>query len=312
MDIDFDLIEFFHKDETLISMQKAGEGNMNLVIRVKTNQRSFILKQAKAYVVKYPSIPAPLDRIETEYRFYQSIEKILFLKEQSPKILDFVPEKQMILMEDLGEVQDYTQLYQDPKIEGSILIELLEYLNHLHQIIAEGFPQNLAMRKLNHEHIYQIPFEEGNGLNLDAIQPGLQKLARPIQQNQLLKKAVLRLGERYLQTGSTLIHGDFYPGSWMMSQKGLMVIDPEFAFAGEPEFDLGVMAAHLKLAGVNIDLYKLIEAHYSNPYKMDAVRKWEGVEIIRRLIGVAQLPLQKNIEEKESLLVYAAQQILQP
>lgn len=214
-------------------------------------------------------------------------------------------------MEDLGEVQDYTVLYRDSKVEKAFLIELLDYLNHLHQIIAEDFPQNLAMRKLNHDHIFQIPFEERNGLNLDAIQPGLQKLGRLIQQNQLLKEAVLDLGERYLQTGSTLLHGDFYPGSWMMSQKGLMVIDPEFAFAGEPEFDLGVMAAHLKLADVNIDLYKVIESNYSNPYKLEAIKQWEGVEIIRRLIGVAQLPLQKNIRAKESLLVYATQQILQ-
>jgi 5-methylthioribose kinase len=312
MNLEFDLKEFLWNNETIISLQKAGEGNMNLVFRVKTNQRSFILKQAKPYVVKYPSIPAPLERIASENIFYKSIERNTFLKERSPKILDFVPEKHMLLMEDLGEIKDYTRLYKEPNIEEPILIELLAYLNQLHQIDGENFPDNMAMRKLNHEHIFEIPFEEENGLDLNQIQPGLQELARPVQQNQQLKDKARELGKRYLQNTNALIHGDFYPGSWMVCENGLKIIDPEFAFAGDPEFDLGILAAHLKLASVDKDIYTLIQQYYCRPVKMESIRQWEGVEIIRRLIGVAQLPLQKNIAEKEVLLKYATHQILQP
>ena len=48
-------------------------------------------------------------------------------------------------------------------------------------------------------------------------------------------------GERYLAEGSTLLHGDYYPGSWMTVDDAVFVIDPEFSFKGFPEFDLGVM-----------------------------------------------------------------------
>lgn len=311
MDLDFDLKEFFNKDETLLSLREAGEGNMNLVYRVKTNQRSFILKQAKPYVVKYPAIPAPLDRIKTEYLYYQAIEKSLFIKERSPKILQFIAEKHLLLMEDLGEIKDYSKIYKKPIIEKPILIELIAYLNNLHQINGMDFPDNQAMRKLNHEHIFQIPFEEGDWVDLDKIQPGLKKLARQVQQNQNLKDKVLTLGQSYMQNSTTLIHGDFYPGSWMKGNSGLKIIDPEFAFAGEPEFDLGIMAAHLRLADIDLDIHTLIRQHYTNPIKKDLIKQWEGVEIIRRLIGVAQLPLQKSLKAKEILLNHATQQILQ-
>ena len=54
------------------------------------------------------------------------------------------------------------------------------------------------------------------------------------------------LGERYLrQNGSSLIHGDLFPGSLLQTGSGeLRVIDPEFCFCGDPEFDIGVFYAN--------------------------------------------------------------------
>lgn len=312
MDLVLGVTDFLKPDENLISINKAGEGNMNLVLRVKTDGRSFIIKQAKPYVVKYPSIPAPLERIDTEYTYYQSILGDDFLLNKSPKIQDYKPKRHLLIMEDLGELQDFSSLYQQPNIEDAILIELLHYLNHLHQLSINEFPSNLAMRKLNHEHIFFLPFDKNNGLNLDQIQPGLQDLADTIHANSKLKKEALRLGELYLSKGSSLVHGDFYPGSWMMSNEGLKVIDPEFSFLGDAEFDLGVMAAHLKMSGLQKDFYALIASHYSHPFQISAIKEWEGIEIIRRLIGVAQLPLKKSLSEKEELLKYATNLVLNP
>lgn len=312
MDLDLDVTDFLKPDENLISINKAGEGNMNLVLRAKTDRRSFIIKQAKPYVVKYPSIPAPLERIDTEYTYYQSIQGDDFLLNKSPKIQDYKPERHLLIMEDLGELQDLTALYHQPHIEDSTLIELLQYLSHLHQLSINEFPSNLPMRELNHEHIFILPFDQNNGLNLDEVQPGLQGLAGSIHQNLALKKEALRLGELYLSKGSSLVHGDFYPGSWMMSRGGLKVIDPEFSFVGDAEFDLGVMAAHLKLSSLAKDFYALIASHYSHSFQVPAIKQWEGIEIIRRLIGVAQLPLEKSLKEKSELLNYATQLVLNP
>ncbi|MGY8966078.1 MAG: phosphotransferase, partial [Flavobacteriales bacterium] len=57
-------LNFLNKNEALIRTEIAGEGNMNVVMRLKTNQRSFILKQSRTFVRKYPDIRAPLNRID--------------------------------------------------------------------------------------------------------------------------------------------------------------------------------------------------------------------------------------------------------
>ena len=51
-------INFLKKNEVLIDKEIPGEGNMNIVIRLITNQRSFILKQSRSFVVKYPKLSA--------------------------------------------------------------------------------------------------------------------------------------------------------------------------------------------------------------------------------------------------------------
>ena len=48
--------------ESVCGLGRAGEGNMNLTLRVQTEERSFILKQARPWVEKYPDIPAPKER----------------------------------------------------------------------------------------------------------------------------------------------------------------------------------------------------------------------------------------------------------
>lgn len=49
-----------HADEVVEGVEREGEGNMNCVVRVMTSRRSFILKQSRPWVEKYPGFAAPL------------------------------------------------------------------------------------------------------------------------------------------------------------------------------------------------------------------------------------------------------------
>ena len=69
-----------------------------------------------------------------------------------------------------------------------------------------------------------------------------------MRQDTPLKNAAIQLGKRYLSEGTSLLHGDYYPGSWLKTKTGLRIIDPEFCFFGPKEYDLGVLRAHLKMA----------------------------------------------------------------
>ena len=59
--------------EKILLTEKPGEGNMNFVRRVVTDKQSFILKQSRPWVEKYPQIEAPVERLDVEANYYQFI-----------------------------------------------------------------------------------------------------------------------------------------------------------------------------------------------------------------------------------------------
>ena len=304
---------FILPEEQIVKYERAGEGNMNFVVRVQTILNSVILKQSRPYVEKYRDIPAPIERIWVEKKYYETVAKNEVLASFSPRLLAFDPRFYTLAMEDLGNGSDFLGLYQQKtEISKEELGELVNYLVTLHSLEISDFPDNSEMKKLNHEHIFQYPFMEDNGFDLDTIQPGLQALAMKYKKDPFLKNKIEKLGSRYLSKGKTLLHGDFYPGSWLKVPSGMKVIDPEFAFKGDAEFDLGVMLAHLKMAEFPENLLKEVTTSYSSeiPLNMNLLNAYTGIEILRRTIGLAQLPTGLSLSQKDGLLSEAAQMVI--
>jgi len=297
--------------ETLISLEKPGEGNMNFVLRATTNQRSFILKQARPWVEKFPQIDAPVERVSVEAQFFQSLERVSSINKFAPSCLGFDSTNFILATADLGKGADYSFLYQKEGQLAQLDLEgLLQYLTTLHQLsIPANFPKNLAMRQLNHEHIYNFPYLEENGFDLDDVQKGLQAAAMPYKKDTDLKAKISACGELYLSAkGPNLLHGDFYPGSWLKVADGLKVIDPEFGFAGPAEFDLGVLVAHLVMAEQSTRVIQNFIAAYQKTITINEnlLAQLTGIEILRRLIGIAQLPLSLDLATKKELMERAA------
>jgi 5-methylthioribose kinase len=302
-------------DEKILEYSKAGEGNMNVVVRLKTDTRSIILKQSRPFVNKYPTIPAPLGRIFIEEEYYRIINKHTFLSGFTPNIIARDKRSHLVAMDDLGIGADFLGIYQDQiNLSPAEIHSLVDYLLTLHQLEVNNFPDNIEMKKLNHEHIFIYPFMEFNGFDLDIVQPGLQAMSMKFKTDLKLKNAVKTLGKRYLEKGKHLLHGDFYPGSWIRVHSGLKVIDPEFAFMGDMEFDLAVFIAHLKMAKTNPEIIATIKNQYASKSSLDKklLNKYTGTEMLRRLIGLAQLPLSMTLEEKSELSEEARNLILKP
>lgn len=298
-------------EESVISIAPAGESNMNVVLRVVTNQRSVIVKQSKPFVRKFPQIPAPIDRIDVEFNFFKLIESDSVLAGLSPKILSYFPEDHLLITQDLGDEGDFSVLYSQIKqLTSEQITSLVTYLDALHRLPVRSFPENREMRKLNHEHLFNFPFHEENGFDLDTIQPGLQELSLEWKKDTDMKQKIEQLGDRYLSSGKTLLHGDFYPGSWISSSGEVRVIDPEFSFLGDHEFDLGVFLAHGDFCGITESLEKELKSSYTLPYDENLTNHYRGVELLRRLIGIAQLPLQLSLEKKKALMEKARKFIL--
>ncbi len=302
--------QWMDSNEEILSLEKPGEGNMNVVLRIKTSERSFVLKQSRPFVQKYQQIAAPLNRIAVEHQFYNSLQNDA-LKPHIPKILGYDAAQYLLILEDLGRCEDMSTIYASRKITEDTLQKLVSILTLIHKSdVPDNFPENRKMRELNHQHIFVLPFLVDNGFQLDDIQKGLQELSMPYKQDASLKAVVEEIGNRYLSPGKTLLHGDYYPGSWMTESENLYVIDPEFGYVGFAEFDLGVMAAHIIMATADESYLNSIYGFYDGNANKKLLSQVAGIEIMRRLIGLAQLPLKRSIEEKRYLLELARNMIL--
>ena len=314
-------LEWLSKEEAILHVETPGDGNMNYLLRLKTSLRTVILKQARPWVEKYDQIEAPSDRALVEAAFYTAVKPYPTLQEQMPKLLAMDPNARILMLEDLGTGSDYTSIYQDVTLAQSDLIQIVQYLSTLHKVRVSRPSEftNPVMRTLNHFHIFVLPLQRENANNLAAITPGLEKEALRVQQQRRYVESVRILGDFYLQDGKTLIHGDFFPGSWLQTNQGPKIIDPEFCFLGFSEFDLGILIAHLflgqhtkSLVGLVLDQYAEQSTRSLTTAQKNKVLQFAGVEIMRRILGVAQLPLICSIEQKRVLLAQSMELVLSP
>ncbi len=300
--------DWMETGERLLATDIAGRGNMNYILRATTNIRTFILKQSRPWVEKYPEIAAPFYRALIEGEFYHFVAGTA-AEDFMPKLCWVDEESRILCLEDLGTTGDCSNLYAGTRLSLPEEEQLYTFLSLLHGLRRRL--SNREMRKLNHFHIFVFPFEFDNDFHLDTITPGLQALAESIKRNSALRRRITELGQIYLGEGDYLLHGDFFPGSWLRVESGVKVIDPEFGFTGPREFDLGVLSAHMQVAGLG-GRPPGTGSYYSHWKELDSalVRGFAGVEMLRRILGVAQLPIRFNLHRKQSLLEEAVSQVL--
>ena len=299
--------------ERVIACAKAGDGNMNLTLRIVTDSQTFILKQARPWVEKYDHIPAPWDRILYEQGFYQRVKSIPSVAAAMPSLIASDAHARVIVLEDLGSASDFSRLYNGAALAQPDRDALAAYLAALHtatQNDADPEFVNREMRLLNHEHMFVVPLAEDNGLDLEPYEPNLSDAAELLRSDTAFVDRVQKTGERYLADGPCLLHGDYFPGSWLQTPHGVRIIDPEFCYYGDPEFDIGVCLAHFRLAKC-----PLTDAQaFLNPYRGHAhgiqledrwIARYASIEIMRRILGVAQLPIAPSTQFRRELLMHA-------
>lgn len=296
-----------------IKSEMAGEGNMNITLRITLSSGTFIVKQAPPFCAKYPQIPAPIERIQAEAQFFEEAGQSEKLKGFLPKVLlkDF--DKSLIVMEDFGECLDFGHLYGEGSLSEEQVKTLTTFLSNLHNNPVTKNFANMSMRQLNSEYIFKLPFQDS--LPHVLLQtPGLDEEVEKILKNPAIKKKAEELCAVYLQCSKCLIHGDFYPRSWMQYGDEIRIIDPEFGHVGAPEFDLGILIAHLILTDTHPNLIRTCWLDYQRIEGFDnqTALGFTGAEIIRRLIHIAQLPVPNSLEWKKQKIERAKNLMLNP
>lgn len=309
--------DWLKPDEHIAKTEKPGEGNMNFTLRIDTGKRTFIVKQSRDFVEKYPQVAAPAERVLNEARFYEILSGNRELRKMTPNVIGLDKENSVMVMDDLGAGSDFTRLYRKGEnlaiadLEKIVAFAVVLHTSFTEVKVADPI-RNRKMRALNHEHIFVIPYLEDNGIDLDEILPGMTETAKPFKADTKLKTAVNKVGERYLADGTVLLHGDYFPGSWLHTADGIKIIDPEFCFFGDPEFEIGVLCAHLKMANQPRAIISEVLGLYSEKARLDTglARKYCATEILRRMMGLAQLPLEIDLIKRKELMEEAKGHLL--
>lgn len=298
------------KQITVEKIEIAGDGNMNFTYRLTLkNDGSIIVKQSPSFCARFPDIPAPEKRILSEMKYYELANADKFIASHSPEILGLDTNNRIAYISDLGVATDFEYLYaQKEAIAPNVCNRLIKYLVALHnlKIPKDVKFNNFEMRELNHDYIFHLPFLPDDGaIDLDNITPGLKSVVHEYKNDLELRDAASELGKLYFQKSRTLIHGDYYPMSWINTEKGLFVIDPEFGFMGLPEIDLGVFLAHMLLSNNYEIALQSIKQTYG-PCDFELVVKFCAVEVFRRITYVSQLPILNSLSFKKDLLSKSA------
>ena len=295
------------------SVTPAGQGNMNLVLRVTGPSSTAILKQARPWVEKYPDIEAPAERAAVEAAFYRTIGQDPVAARAMPRLLGEAPESGAVVLEDLGRSEPLDTCYDGDPLDNETLAAVCRYAARLHTLEpANPILRNHAMRALNHAHIFALPLHRESGPDLDAITPGLQEAADELRKDHAFTNAVTSLGGQYLDDGPNLLHGDLHAGSILRTKQGLRIIDPEFTLRGPPALEFGIIIAHAVLSGRKPEhALAIATEHAAQSLDRDATLRFAGVEIMRRLVGVAQLPLEADLPTKTAWLDRSRQWVIQ-
>jgi 5-methylthioribose kinase len=209
-------------------------GVSNLVLRIITPGRKFILKQSRPQLRTREAWFSDLDRVFREQEVMQ------FLRPLLPDLT--VPE---VLFSDrdnyvfaMSHAPDEAKVWKETLLQGQVDLEIGKQagriLGMLHQAAAldtgqiEPFRDHTVFVQLRVEPFY---------CRVQERRPEVAVLVQPII-------------ERMLSLKESLCHGDYSPKNILTHERGFTLVDYETAHFGDPSMDLGFFLSHVILKGV--------------------------------------------------------------
>ena len=184
--------------------------------------------------------------------------------------------------------------------------------------------------------VYTEPYNDEMHRN-NVFAPIADFVKEKLYEDEELHCEVAKLKMDFMTRAQSLIHGDLHTGSIFINEDSTMVFDPEFCFYGPMGYDIGNVIANMIFAWANGDVYgnsefcawveevivdvvdltmKKLRAYYeehvtdtmckNEMYKnyyldtiLDDTSAVTGLELIRRIVGMANVKDITSIENKE-------------
>lgn len=195
---------------------------------------------------------------------------------------------------------------------------------------------NPELCEISEDLVYSEPYHDYNNRN-ELFEPIELWIKEKIYEDDALRLEAAKLKFDFMTNAQALIHGDLHTGSVFVTETSTKVIDPEFSFYGPIGYDVGNVVANLIFAAVRGDAYEqesFVEwteetiIDVVNLFKEKFERYWDdhvtdtmakeagfkewyldrvledtagvaGLEIIRRIVGLAKVKDITSIESEE-------------
>lgn len=310
----------------IVAVEPAGDGNINWVRRVRAaTGESWIVKQARSHLERFPEYAAPTERIVFERR-YLEIARPFDSERVLPEVLAFDEENRVLVLPDLGDAERLDRALARGADIRSALTSVAGLLGRVHAATRDSRLTarfaNDAMRRLHGEHIFQLPLRP----NDFPLATEVRTLADAWRDDRAVVAAADRAYARYLEPRGALLHGDVQPGNVLLTEAGPKLLDAEIAHVGDPAFDVGVLIGHVVLAALSgprrpcadaeADVVALWAAYRAGagegaPDFAEAAR-YAGLEMMRRTIGAARVALVDGPRAAAAVLERSRQWLLSP
>jgi len=292
----------FLPEDAPVSVEEVGDGNINWVRRVRTGSGSWVVKQARRALERFPEYQASTERIVFEARFYETVAGF-DPEEVCPRVVRFDPGQRVLVLEDLGDVERLDQALARGADVARAATRLARFLGRIHRGTADGALadrfENREMQRLHGDHIFHLPYRD----NDFPLSPRIAERAAELRADSGLVATLDAAYARYLEPRGSLLHGDVQPANVLLCAAGPKLIDAEIAHVGDPAFDIGQLLGHLLLPaaarGQATAARAVIAATWqayasawddAPPFPLGDATRHGGIELLRRTVGAARVP----------------------
>ena len=284
-------------------VERAGDGNINWVRRVRSSarERSFVVKQARPALERFPEYRVSTHRIEVEALWYATVAR--FDRDRvCPHVHHFDAQRMALVLEDLGGAEPLDAWLARGADASHTAAVLGVFLGAVHAgtrdpALAIQF-DNEEMRHLHGEHIFVLPFRA----NDFPLAPAVRRRADALASERELVRRIDAAYARYLESALALVHADVQPSNVLVAASGPKLLDGEIAHLGDPAFDVGQLAGHLWLSALArgepraaAPAVRSLWSAYSEALGgalavgfADAL-VYAGIEMLRRTLGAARV-----------------------
>ena len=309
--IDFivDVVKFFD-DKKNLCCEEIGDGNINYVFKIydKTTNKSVVIKQADK-LLRASGRPLDLNRNKIEAEILK-IESEL-APEFIPKIYYYDENMYALVMEDISDYKNLRKELMAGKIfknlSEDISTFMVDVLLPTTDLVLDRADKknkvkdfiNIELCDITEDLVFTEPYlrtpiyERNKNIITEGNEDFVEK---NIFSDEVLHSKVAYLRDNFMNYAECLLHGDLHSGSIFINEKGLKVIDPEFAFYGPMGYDIGNVIGNLIFSYMYKSFYdennKEFIDYIKNTIKETVDKTYEKLN--KKYDEIVTFPLYKN------------------